>query len=149
MKKIRGLYHVFERRYLNFSSHTFLKILVILTAPTVGSSTLYRGRGSLSSRPRGSSYRDRGPLARTQETTSLTKRFWYQKCVQFSQATSHWSIINNNWLAFGKLIKTWLVCKIHTTLVLLLTKPTPLILYQALEERGYFLINDQLQLACN
>jgi hypothetical protein len=25
MKKTRGLYHVFERRYLNFSSHTFLK----------------------------------------------------------------------------------------------------------------------------
>jgi hypothetical protein len=35
MKKTRGLYHVFERRYLNFSSRTFLKILVIHTAPTV------------------------------------------------------------------------------------------------------------------
>ncbi len=34
-KKPRGLYHVFERRYLNFSSRTFLKILVIHTAPTV------------------------------------------------------------------------------------------------------------------
>jgi hypothetical protein len=41
MKKTRGLYHVFERRYLNFSSRTFLKILVIHTAPTVGCS-LYK-----------------------------------------------------------------------------------------------------------
>jgi hypothetical protein len=31
MKKTRGLYHVFEMRYLNFSSRTFLKILVIHT----------------------------------------------------------------------------------------------------------------------
>jgi hypothetical protein len=37
MKKTRGLYHVFERRYLNFSFRTFLKILVIHTAPTVHS----------------------------------------------------------------------------------------------------------------
>ncbi len=30
-EKTRGLYHVFERKYLNFSSRTFLKILVIHT----------------------------------------------------------------------------------------------------------------------
>ncbi len=35
-KKIRGLYHVFERRYLKLSSPTFLlKILVIPTALSV------------------------------------------------------------------------------------------------------------------
>ncbi len=40
-EKTRGLYHVFEGRYLNFSSHTFLKILVIHTAPTVGTFDTY------------------------------------------------------------------------------------------------------------
>ncbi len=34
-KKTRGLYRVLERRYLNFNDRTFLKILVIHTAPTV------------------------------------------------------------------------------------------------------------------
>ncbi len=34
-EKNRGLYHVFERRYLNFSSRNFLKILVIHTTLTV------------------------------------------------------------------------------------------------------------------
>jgi hypothetical protein len=35
MKKNRGLYHVSERRYLNFSSGTFSESLVIFIAPTV------------------------------------------------------------------------------------------------------------------
>ena len=34
MKKTRGLYHVCERRYLNFSCRNFLEILDIHTAPT-------------------------------------------------------------------------------------------------------------------
>jgi hypothetical protein len=46
MKKTRGLYHVFERRYLNFSSRTFLKILVIHTAPTVMIQRAWRQPGN-------------------------------------------------------------------------------------------------------
>ncbi len=34
-KKNRYLYHVFERRYSNFSSRTYFTLLVILTSPTV------------------------------------------------------------------------------------------------------------------
>jgi hypothetical protein len=39
--------------------------------------------------------------------------------------------------------------KRHTRFTIDKTNATYCILYQAQEERGYFLINDQLQLACN
>ncbi len=42
MKKNRGLYHVSARIYINFSSRTFSKILVILTAPAVGFQPLFK-----------------------------------------------------------------------------------------------------------
>jgi hypothetical protein len=35
MKKTRGLYHVFERRYFNFSPGRFSEIGAILTAPAL------------------------------------------------------------------------------------------------------------------
>ena len=35
MKKYRGLYHVSERRYFNFSPGRFSEIVAILTAPAV------------------------------------------------------------------------------------------------------------------
>jgi hypothetical protein len=35
MKKNRGLYHVFERRYFHFSPGRFSEIVAILTAPAV------------------------------------------------------------------------------------------------------------------
>ncbi len=38
MKKTRGLYHVYERRYFNFTPGRFSEIVAILTAPAVCSS---------------------------------------------------------------------------------------------------------------
>ncbi len=35
MKKTRGLYHVSERRYFNFSPGPFSEIVAVLTAPAV------------------------------------------------------------------------------------------------------------------